>query len=120
MDYGRLISERTGAMTTPVLRQITQEVQKIDGVNLGQGTCQLPPPPYIIDQAHQAALQGINRYTNPRGLQTLRESLGRKLKTYNGLDADPETEVLVTSGATAAFEAVCSVLLDPGDEVAIF
>jgi aminotransferase len=120
MDFASLISERTNAMTTPALRQITVEVQKINGINLGQGTCQLPTPPLIIEEAHRAALQGINRYTNPRGLQSLREAIARKLKIYNGLDADPETEVLIASGATGAFESVCSLLLNPGDEVAIF
>jgi aminotransferase len=120
MDYGRLISEPTKAMTTPALRQITIEVQKINGVNLGQGTCQLPAPPYIIEQAHEAALEGINRYTNPRGLLSLREAVAKKLKVHNGLDADPETEILISCGATGAFEGVCSLLLNPGDEVAIF
>ena len=120
MDYGRLISEQTNALSTPALRQITIEVQKIGGVNLGQGTCQLPPPPYIIEQAHNAAREGINRYTNPRGLQSLREAISKKLKAHNNLSADPETEILVTCGATGAFEAVCATLLNPGDEVAIF
>ena len=89
-------------------------------MNLGQGTCQLDPPTYIIEQARAAALQGINRYTNPRGLATLRQAIARKLKTYNGMDADAEREVLVTCGATGAFEAVCSLLLNAGDEVALF
>lgn len=120
MDYGRMISEETKAMQPPALRQITLEVQKINGVNLGQGTCQLPPPPYIIEEAHKAALEGINRYTNPRGLLSLREAVARKLSIHNGLVADPETEVLISCGATGAFEAVCATLINPGDEVAIF
>ena len=120
MDYRSLISERTNAMTTPALRQITIEVQKINGINLGQGVCQLPTPPYIIEEVHAAAKAGINPYTNPRGLQSLREAIAMKLKRCNNLDANPETEILVTSGATGAFEAVCSLLLNHGDEVAIF
>ena len=120
MDYRNLISDRSKVMTTPALRQITIEVQKINGVNLGQGVCQLPTPPFIIDQAYAAAKDGINRYTNPRGLQSLREAIARKLKTYNDLEADPETEIVVTSGATGAFEAICSAVLNSGDEVAIF
>src|SRR5437016_2478928 len=120
MDYRGLIAQRTMAMSTPALRQITQEVQKINGVNLGQGTCQLKTPRYVIDNAHAAAVAGINRYTNPRGLATFRHAIAKKLKTYNSMDVDPEREVLVTCGATGAFEAICSLLLNPGDEVAIF
>ncbi len=120
MDFASLISDQTHALRTPALRQITIEVQKIGGVNLGQGVCQLPTPPYIIEQAHVAALEGINRYTNPRGLQSLREAVARKLKRHNNLVADPETEILISHGGTGAFEATCSILLNPGDEVAIF
>lgn len=120
MNYERMISPLSKALQPPALRQITLEVQKINGVNLGQGTCQLPPPPYIVEQAHQASLDGINRYTPPRGLQSLREAVAKKLEAFNGIHADPETEILITCGATGAFEAVCAVLLNPGDEVVTF
>lgn len=51
----------------------------------------------------------------------LRESLSRKLERDNGLTGiDPERNVLVTCGATGAFEAVCATLLNPGDEVVVF
>ena len=120
MDHSHLLSRQTQAFSSPALRQITIEVMKVHGINLGQGTCQLPAPDFIIEQAHEAAVEGNNRYTNPRGLFSLRQALADKLKHFNNIEADPEAEVLVTCGATGAFEAVCAVLLDPGDEVVVF
>lgn len=120
MDTSRLLSRQTGAFTSPALRQITIEVQKVNGVNLGQGVCNLPTPPRVIEAAHRAAKDGINRYTNPRGLESLRQALAQKLRHFNGIEADPETNIMVSCGVTGAFEGVCGTLLDPGDEVVLF
>lgn len=120
MNIGSLLSRQTTSFASPALRQITLEVAKVNGVNLGQGVCNLPVPELVRHAAHEAVEAGINRYTNPRGLPSLRNALAEKLRRHNGIMANPETEVLVTCGATGAFEAVCAVLLDPGDEVVIF
>ena len=89
-------------------------------MNLGQGVCNLPPPEPLLSHAAEAARAGVNRYTNPRGLSALREAIAEKLRHFNGIAADPETDILATCGATGAFEAVCAVLLNPGDEVIVF
>lgn len=120
MAFQTQFSKQTSAFQSPALRQITLEVQKVNGINLGQGVCNLRVPPRIIEAAYQAGLDGINRYTNPRGLESLRHALATKLAWHNNIEADPETEILVTAGATGAFEAVCGVFLNPGDEVIIF
>ncbi|MEQ1932327.1 MAG: pyridoxal phosphate-dependent aminotransferase [Fimbriimonadaceae bacterium] len=120
MDFSRLLSQQTRAFQSPALRQVTLEVMKVNGVNLGQGVCNLPAPAYILEQAHKAAEDGINRYTNPRGLALLREALSRKLAHFNQIEADPGKNIMVTCGATGAFEGVCGVLLNPGDEVIVF
>lgn len=116
-----LFSRQAEAFQSPALRQITIEVEKVKGINLGQGVCQLPVPEFIIDQVTAATRAGINRYTNPRGLLSLRQAIAKKLAHFNDIAGlDPETEVLVTCGVTGAFEGVCSALLNPGDEVVVF
>lgn len=121
MDSRKLLSHQTSTFVSPALRQITLEVQKVNGVNLGQGVCQLPVPQYVLEQATEAATAGLNRYTNPRGLASLRQELRGKLERFNGFAGlDPELDVLVTCGATGAFEGVCGILLDHGDEVVVF
>jgi aminotransferase len=53
-------------------------------------------------------------------LPQLRSAIAKKLRAYNRVDVDPETEVVVTSGSTGAFYAACLALLDEGDEVILF
>lgn len=120
MDFSKLLSAQTSTFASPALRQITLDVLRVHGINLGQGVCNLPVPEYVIERATAAEKDGINRYTNPRGLQSLREAIAKKLAHYNGIETDPDVNVLITCGATGAFEGVCGILLDPGDEVVVF
>ena len=92
MTFDALLSQQTHSFSSPALRQITLEVQKVGGINLGQGVCNLPPPDYILEQAEIAAKEGVNRYTNPRGLIELREALARKFAHFNDLHVDPEID----------------------------
>ena len=54
------------------------------------------------------------------GVAVLRQAIAEKLEHYNGLTADPDKEILVTSGATGAMSSACLALFDPGDEVILF
>ena len=42
------------------------------------------------------------------------------MKDYNGIDTDPESEIIVSAGSTGAFYCACLALLNPGDEVILF
>ncbi|MGH7292754.1 MAG: pyridoxal phosphate-dependent aminotransferase, partial [Myxococcota bacterium] len=64
--------------------------------------------------------EGSYTYSRSDGLAELRRALAAKLRRDNGLDYDPEGEIVVTSGATAAFYVACQALLQPGDEVILF
>jgi len=120
-DFTNLLSIQVKGFTLPALRQVTVAVQKVNGVNLSQGTCQLPVPPLVAQAACDAVNEGINRYTNPKGLDSLRNALSQKLKKYNNIPhSDPEKNIIITCGATGAFEGVCATLLNPGDEVVLF
>jgi aspartate/methionine/tyrosine aminotransferase len=55
-----------------------------------------------------------------RGLPELRQALSSHYRRSQGLDLDPETEILVTSGGTEAIAAALSSLIAPGDEVVVF
>jgi aminotransferase len=88
----------------------------VGGVNLGQGICPLPPHPDVIAAAHQAMLANHNHYTPFDGIPRLKEALVRRYAAYNGLSMGPEN-VVVSAGATGAFESICKAFLEPGDEV---
>jgi aminotransferase len=96
---------------------MTRECDRVGGVNLGQGVCDLPTPPLVRDAAIQAIQEGRSIYSYPEGIAELRQVIARKLERDNGITADPEREILVTSGSAGAYVAALHALLDPGDGI---
>jgi aminotransferase len=102
------------------IRSMTVECDRVGGVNLAQGVCDTELPAPVARRAIEAIHEGYNIYTRLDGVAPLREAIARKLQRDNGINVDPEGEVLVTSGATGGLYATALALLDPGDEVIVF
>lgn len=102
------------------IRSMTVECDRVGGVNLAQGVCDTELPAPVRDAAIAAIEQGHNIYTRLDGIAPLRAAISKKLAGYNGVQANPDTQVLVTSGATGALYAACLALFDPGDELILF
>ncbi|MEO0561376.1 MAG: aminotransferase class I/II-fold pyridoxal phosphate-dependent enzyme, partial [Chloroflexota bacterium] len=86
-------------------------------INLGSGTPDFSPPDFVFEAMQKALADGQIRYTSWRGLPELRQAIADKLQTENNVTYDPETEILVTSGAQEALMVTLMTLLDPGDEI---
>ncbi|MHB1021423.1 MAG: pyridoxal phosphate-dependent aminotransferase [Acidobacteriaceae bacterium] len=114
------LSDISPAIIQSEIRSMTVECSAIDGINMAQGVCDTDPPPSVVEAALNAIRDGFNIYTRLDGIATLRNAIAQKMKHYNGIQADPDSQVLVTSGATGALYATCLALLNPGDEVIIF
>jgi aminotransferase len=99
---------------------MTVECARLGGINLAQGVCDTPVPEAVRRAASEAIEEGANVYSRAEGLLELRVALAEKMRRDQGLGYDPETEILVTSGATGAFFVAAQALLDPGDEVIVF
>jgi len=102
------------------IRAMTTECDRIGGINLAQGVCDTPVPAPVEAEAHAAIRAGHNIYTRLDGITRLRNAISAKQKKDYRLDYDPETEVLVASGATGGLHAAAMALLNPGDEVLLF
>jgi len=102
------------------IRAMSVECERMGGINLAQGVCDTGVPSPVMTRAIEAIEQGYNIYTRADGIAPLRVAIADKLSRYNGLAADPDTEILVASGATAGFYAACMALFNPGDEVILF
>ena len=76
-------------------------------------------PQHIKDAATAALDEGFVRYTSSQGIPELREALARKFRRENGIEVDPDHELVVTCGANEAIGAAITALIDPGDEVII-
>lgn len=108
-----------GAMQSEI-RAMTTECDRIGGINLAQGVCDTPVPAPVEAEAHAAIHAGHNIYTRLDGITRLRNAIATKQQRDYGLTYDPETEVLVASGATGGLHAAAMALLNPGDEVLLF
>jgi aminotransferase len=113
-------SQRAALTVQSEIRVMSIECEKIKGINLAQGVCDTPVPDVVRDAACQAMERGVNSYTRAEGLAEIRSAVADKMRRFNGLECDPETEVIIHSGSTGAFYASCLALLNPGDEVILF
>lgn len=102
------------------LRAMSVECERVGGVNLSQGVCDLAVPAPVVRAAKEAIDRGDNSYSRHDGTSVLRTALAEKYRRRAGLDLDPETDIVVTSGATGALYCSCLALLEPGDEVILF
>jgi aminotransferase len=96
------------------------ECARVGGINLAQGVCDLPVPGCVVRGAAEAMERGHNIYTRFDGRHELRRAIAARRLRDTGHDADPETQVVVSAGATGAFYSACLALLDEGDEVVVF
>ena len=113
-------NQRMTRLAQSEIRAMTQACARIKGLNMAQGVCDTGVPSVVAQGAERAIVQGINTYTRYDGLVELRTAIAQKLADYNGLSADPETEITVSAGATGSFHCACLALLNPGDEVIVF
>ncbi|HQT47051.1 MAG TPA: aminotransferase [Acidocella sp.] len=86
-------------------------------INLGQGFPDTEGPADIVQAAADALLDHRNQYPPLTGLPELREAVARANVRFYGLEIDPASGVVVTSGATEAITACLMALINPGDEV---
>jgi aminotransferase len=114
------ISQRAARTVQSEIRVMTIECEKIKGINLAQGVCDTEVPEAVRDGAKRAIDGGINSYTRAEGLSQIRRAIADKMRRFNGIECDPETEVIVSAGSTGSFYVACLSLLDPGDEVILF
>jgi aminotransferase len=117
---GLKLSQRHEWVVQSEIRNMSIECDRLEGINLSQGVCDLEVPAIVRQGAAAAMEAGFNTYTRYDGLTELRQAIAHKQKRFTGLEADPEREIIVSAGATGVFYCACLALLDPGDEVILF
>src|SRR5437763_2178507 len=91
-----------------------------DAVNLGQGFPDDPGPEDVRRKAADAVIAGWNQYPPMLGIPELRHAIAAHYRHWQRIAFDPETEVMITSGATEAIAGALMALIEPGDEVVLF
>jgi N-succinyldiaminopimelate aminotransferase len=89
-------------------------------INLGQGFPDTDGPSEVADAAVAAIRAGHNQYPPGAGVPELRHAIAEHQRRFYGTDLDPDSEVLVTAGATEAIASAILALCEPGDDVVLF
>ncbi|MEM6720526.1 MAG: methionine aminotransferase [Bacteroidota bacterium] len=105
---------------TTIFTVMSQLAAKENAINLSQGFPNFPSDPVLIELVQQALRENYNQYAPMAGAPILREAIAQKMgylyqRTYN-----PDTEIVVTAGATQAIFTIVSAFVRPNDEVIIF
>ncbi|WP_326956203.1 pyridoxal phosphate-dependent aminotransferase [Amycolatopsis sp. NBC_01286] len=109
---------RLRPFTSTIFAEMTALAVKHDAVNLGQGFPDTDGPAGMLDAAKNALFGGANQYPPGPGRPELRAAIARHRLRY-GTEYDPDTEILVTAGATEAIAAALMALTEAGDEVVV-
>jgi N-succinyldiaminopimelate aminotransferase len=102
---------------TTVFAEMSALAARIGAVNLGQGFPDEDGPPSMLAAAQHAIAAGRNQYPPGIGFPELRQAVAAQRTRHFGVDYDPDTEVLVTVGATEAIAAAVIGLVEPHAEV---
>jgi N-succinyldiaminopimelate aminotransferase len=107
---------RLRPFTSTIFAEMTALATRTGAVNLGQGFPDTDGPAEMLATAQRAIAEGVNQYPPGPGRPELRQAIAEHRTRY-GTEYDPDTQVLVTVGATEAIAAALLALVEPGDEV---
>jgi N-succinyldiaminopimelate aminotransferase len=114
----RLLPPHLAGLGTTVFAEMSALATATGAINLGQGFPDTDGPAWVADAAASAVLTGRgNQYPPGPGIPELRQAVAAHQLAWYGIELDPDTQVLVTAGATEAIAAAMLALLDTGDEV---
>ena len=88
-------------------------------IHMEIGRTDFDTPAVVKDAAKKALDKGQVHYTSSMGMLELRRAISEKLRRENGIEADPENEILATAGASHGMAITLMTVLEPGDEIII-
>ncbi|WP_190077006.1 pyridoxal phosphate-dependent aminotransferase [Streptomyces daghestanicus] len=113
-----LLNRRLAEFGTTIFAEMSALAVRTGAINLGQGFPDTDGPEEVREAAVRAVRDGRgNQYPPGPGVPELRTAIAAHQRHWYGLSYDPDTEVLVTAGATEAIAAALLALVEPGDEV---
>ena len=114
------LSDKVEHFTESVIREMTRQAMQHDAINLAQGFPDFSAPAEIKRAAQEAIAADVNQYAITWGAKSLRAAIARQMKEWQGIEVDPEKEIVVCCGSTEAMIATLLAVCNKGDEVVVF
>ncbi|WP_433492726.1 pyridoxal phosphate-dependent aminotransferase [Nocardia grenadensis] len=111
--------DRLRPFAATIFAEMTELAVRHEAINLGQGFPDSDGPAGMLEAARAAIADGLNQYPPGRGMPVLRRAIAADRARRYGAHYDPDTEILVTVGATEAISAAVLGLVEPGAEVVL-
>jgi aspartate aminotransferase len=116
------LADRVSRLRPTAVNRVLQAVRQLEDegrslVSLMRGQPDTPTPPHIFEAAIRSLRDGRTGYADNRGEPGLRRAVAEKLRREQGLDYDPDREILITDGATLGLSAALGALVKPGGTV---
>ena len=120
MKYDRFLNQAIAAVPPSGIRRFFDIAATMkDAISLGVGEPDFVTPYHIRNAAINSIVDGETQYTANRGLLSLRQEIARYYEDRYGVPYRPETEILVTIGASEAIDISLRAVTSPGDEVLV-
>lgn len=120
LDYQSYLSQRVKDIEVSTIRFFFNMVKEVEGaISLCIGEPDFTTPSHINQGAIKALQDGETFYSPNAGLLELRQEISKYLKRRYGLPYKPDSEVIVTIGASQGIDVAMRSLVEPGDEVLI-
>ena len=114
------LSDKVEHFTESVIREMTRQAMQYDAINLAQGFPDFSAPAEIKRAAQDAIAADVNQYAITWGAKSLRVAIARQMQEWQGIEVDPEKEIVVCCGSTEAMIATLLAVCNKGDEVVVF
>ena len=113
------MKSRLPKVGTTIFTVMSKLAAERGAVNLGQGFPDFEPDAALLDAVNEAMRSGHNQYAPLNGVAALRLAVSHKVEALYGRSYDPDSEVMITAGATQAIMTAILALVHPGDDVIV-
>lgn len=114
-----MLAHRLDGIPPTIFTTMSALAIRTQSVNLGQGFPDVDGPPEVIARAVHALESGANQYAPGPGIPALRQAIAAHQLRHYGIELDPDSQVVVTTGCTEGIAAALLGLVNPGDEVVV-
>lgn len=115
-----VLTTKLAGFGTTIFAEMSALAAQTGAINLGQGFPDTDGPPEVLDAAIEAIRSGVNQYPPGPGFIELRQAIADHQRRFYGIELDPDSEIVVTAGATEALAGALLGMLDTDDEVVVF